>query len=161
MTNHALIRAAIETDIDLILSTGMSTREEIDNAYNVWFMSERDSGQSLTILSCTASYPAHSHETNFSKLYYLKDQFFTHDIGFSSHATTPLIPTYSNFYGVDMIEVHVTTDRSLPGSDNSASLEQPGIELLMRETLRIPKLYGDGRFIYDSELEKRKSLRGY
>lgn len=165
LTNHELIRAAIATDMDLILSTGMSTWEEIKEAHDVWFRSEKLSEQELTILSSTATYPCIDEEINFFKLRRLRDYFsmYAHGygVGFSSHALSPFPAIYSNFYDVDMIEIHVTTDRSLPGSDQSASLEQPGIELLMRETLKIPKLYGDGVFVYDSELEKRKSLRGY
>lgn len=164
LTNHDLLRAAINTDIPLILSTGMSTWDEIGDAYGVYNDFNRV-GSQLTILSCTASYPCKDDEINFYKLDRMMKYFPTMSndnmVGFSSHAPSPFPAIYSNFYGVDMIEVHVTTDRSLPGSDQSASLEKPAIELLMRETLKIPKLYGDGVFIYDSELGKRKSLRGY
>ena len=163
LTNHDLVRAAIETHMHIIVSTGMSTVDEILDVVGIWneyYPTRIDQG--LTILSCTATYPCADEEINFYKLDRLvMMESDAHDVGFSSHSPSPFPAIYSNFYSVDMIEVHVTSDRTLPGSDQSASLEKPAIELLMRETLKIPKLYGDGVFVYDSELEKRKSLRGY
>jgi N-acetylneuraminate synthase len=157
LTNRELLITAAETKMPMIISTGMSTKDEIETAHGTILPINNN----LKILSCTATYPCIDKEINFYKLGFLSGRFGASNVGFSAHSPSPYPAIYSNFYDVDMIEVHVTTDRSLPGSDQSASLEQPGLELLMRETMRIPKLLGDGRFIYDSELAKRKSLRGY
>lgn len=160
LTNYELVEAAFETNIPLILSTGMSTRDEIDYWINEI---RRGAAHPVHVLSCTAVYPCRNSEINFFKLDYLRDEalrYFMLRHGFSSHSSSPFPAIYSNFYDVNMIEVHVTKDRALPGSDQAASLEYNGIELLLRETLRIKKLYGPGIFMFPGEKLKRESLRG-
>jgi sialic acid synthase SpsE len=165
LTDHKLIKFATMCDADLIISTGMSTQKEIDEATRVAYR-YLDATQRLIVMSCTATYPCADEEVNFMKLDYIRSIGDSHmhsayKVGFSSHSASPFPAIYSNFMNVDMIEVHVTKDRTLPGSDQSASLEYAGLQLLLRETLRINKLYGNGDFIYESELSKRKALRGY
>lgn len=160
LTNEPLINKAAETKIPLIVSTGMSTRIEMDVAIA---HAIAVSYYPITVLSCTATYPCKDEEINFFKLNYLREaneQSWMIKHGFSSHSPSPFPAIYSCFFDVDMVEVHVTADRTLPGSDQAASLEYNGILLMFREILRISKLYGDGSFIFDSELEKKRSLRG-
>jgi N-acetylneuraminate synthase len=60
-----------------------------------------------------------------------------------------------------MIEIHVTLNRALPGSDHAASLEMRAVELVLRELKRLPELFGPNEItVFPGELEKRKSLRG-
>jgi N-acetylneuraminate synthase len=160
LTNHELIQHIVDYGhFSIIMSTGMSTEEEIDAAVDLIPYQYNS-----VLLACTASYPCADGEINLSKIQTLDDYYRTpgRDIGFSSHSVSPYPAIFSNFFDVDMIEVHVTLDRTMPGSDHSASLEKPAIELLMRETLRIPKLYGTGKLeVLPSEMDKRMQLRGY
>ena len=169
LTNSALIEAAIATGIPLIMSTGMSTEEEINNAIGIV---PPHYGKDLVVLSCTSSYPCLDSEINLNKMFEIgmlgwpnwnvDRHAYDFRVGFSSHGTSPYPVLYSLALGADMVEVHFTLDRAMPGSDHAASLEIPAIELIMREAQRIPVLLGDGEFhVYDSELPKRKSLRGY
>lgn len=162
MKNYDLINAAANTRIPLIISTGMSTRDDID--FLVRFMFEEVKYQrKYTLLSCTATYPCPDEEVNFYKLSKIAESAKTFNLfnyGFSSHSVSPFPAVYSNFYDVDMIEVHVTMDRALPGSDQSASLERNAVRILLRETLRIQRIREPKLFIFPSEEEKRKSLRG-
>jgi N-acetylneuraminate synthase len=163
LTNQKLIKAAAFTDIPMVMSTGMSTQEEINISVDV---ATRWSDAVPTILACTATYPCVDEEVNFFKLEWLQNRGLAQYVmsryrhGFSSHSPSPYPAIYSNFFDVDMIEVHVTTDRALPGSDQAASLEYSGFELLLRETIRISKLYGTGQFMFESEKIKREQLRG-
>jgi len=167
LTNDTLIEAAIATKIPLIMSTGMSTEEEIAHAIG---LVPADYGGNLVVLSCTSSYPCPDSEVNLNKMFELpmigdhclRDKYDEPRIGFSSHSIGPFPVLYALAFGAEMVEIHFTLDRAMPGSDHSASLEIPAIELIMREAQRIPVLRGDGEFhVYDSELPKRKSLRGY
>lgn len=167
LTNYDLIDAALDTRIPIIMSTGMSTEEEIGKAMG----SVPDHyGRDFVVLSTTSSYPCEDNEVNLFKMFQLPmfgypyglEDYNNYRIGFSSHSTGPFPVLYSLALGADMVEVHFTLDRAMPGSDHAASLELPAIELIMREAQRIPALLGDGEFhVYDSELPKRKSLRGY
>lgn len=168
ITNRELIQAAGTTGIPLIISTGMSTKEEI--IYAIEYAKIYSTTLALpTVLSCTAEYPCADEHLNFFKLDWLQQGFgmpfgmpfggyYRH--GFSSHSPSPFPAIYSNFFDVDMIEVHVTADRSLPGSDQAASLEYAGFELLLRETVRISKLWGTGEFMFEQEKMKKDQLRG-
>jgi N-acetylneuraminate synthase len=162
ITNKQLIKAAGYTGIPLIISTGMSTEKEVIAAIE---QAKRWSDAIVTVLSCTAEYPCPDNHLNFCKLDWLQrgygmpyGGYYRH--GFSSHSPSPFPAIYSNFFDVDMIEVHVTTDRTLPGSDQAASLEYSGVELLLRETIRISKLWGTGDFLFEEEKMKREQLRG-
>lgn len=159
LTNESLLVFISDFDTPVILSTGMSTESEITAA-----LAKFDEQREMVILSSTASYPCIDEEINLLKIRTLDDLYSSPSrrIGFSSHSISPYPSIYSNFFDVDMIEVHLTLDRSMKGSDQAASLEKPAVELLMRETLRIPELYGTGELkVYQSELAKRMSLRGY
>ncbi|MHC4181780.1 MAG: N-acetylneuraminate synthase family protein [Planctomycetota bacterium] len=158
LTNHKLIQHIVDYGhFDIIMSTGMSDYEEIDEAVDLI-------PYALTVLACTGTYPSKDSEARLNNIKTL-DYLYGNGrikVGYSSHNASPYPAIYSNFFDVDMIEVHVTLDRAMPGSDHGASLEKPAIELLMRETLRIPLLYGTGKLeVLPSEMDKRMQLRGY
>jgi N-acetylneuraminate synthase len=157
LTNIPLIKAAANTRIPLILSTGMSTALEIDAA-----VSAVPKGVDLTILSCTATYPCPDQEVNLTKILTLRERYghFAR-IGFSSHSTSPMPAIYSALFGAEAIEVHYTLDRAMEGSDHSASLESKALELLSRELARLPELWGSGELVLmPGEIAKKEALRG-
>ena len=163
LTNGELIDAVMGTGIKPIISTGMSTEGEIATALQRMASHRK---HAPVIMHCNSSYPCKDNETDLnaiSLLYRLAWYEFGHNaqIGFSSHSPSPYPAIYSNFFNVDMIEFHVTLDRTMEGSDHAASLEKSAIELLARETARIPIVRGKEQLkVHDSELDKRRTLRG-
>lgn len=155
LTNHDLLNKVASTGIPMVVSTGMSTQDEIDDAVPlVPFIS----GASL--MHCTSSYPAKDADLNLSYMYKLSTHGFP--VGFSSHSPTPYPAIGAGYLGARSIEAHLTLDRSLPGSDQAASLELKGMTLLRRELDRVEVVMGDGvKRIEQDELPIRKKLRGY
>jgi len=155
LTNDSLINTAMDTGIPIILSTGMSTIEEIDHAVNL-FSSTYD----LVMMHCTSTYPVADEEINLRVMKTLRDRYMI-PVGYSSHDKSPFSSLYAMALGAWGIENHVTLDRSMKGTDHSSSLEKPALELIARERGRINIIMGDGiKRLYDSELSSRNKLRG-
>lgn len=155
LTNHVLLRKVAETGVPMVVSTGMSTENEIAEAVG---HIPHVTGASL--MHCTSTYPAPDDQANLSYIPVLGRLGFP--VGYSSHHESPYPAIYSAFFGAQSIEAHVTLNRSLPGTDQPASLELKGMVLLKRELDRIEEVRGDGvKRVWDSELGPRKKLRGY
>lgn len=154
MTNRDLVLACIESGLPLIISTGMSTEEEIDTA-------TRDLNPQRTILCHTVStYPANATELNLRMIstFLTKYPFV---IGYSGHETGLSPSVAAHVLGARFIERHITTDRALWGSDQAASLEPEGLRRLVRDIRVIESAMGTGkRELLPSELDARKRLRG-
>ena len=171
ITNLDLVRAVKDTGIPAVFSTGMSTEDEVEKAAQI-FPWDYD----LTILYCNSTYPTPDEGVDLLGIGYLNQMCYTGNIessgageagrtkwkvGFSSHHISPYIPVYASILGAEMVEVHFTLSRAMWGSDQSASVEPPGLSLLCREIKRIPTLLGKPQIkLYESELSKRASLRG-
>lgn len=168
-TNLDLVRATRDTGRHTIVSLGMTTAEEKKEVIRLF-----DPSDEVTFMHTTSTYPLSDAEVNLGGIISLEnimydiaweeknyqDEISWH-IGFSSHSPSVYPAIYSALIGVEMIEVHATTDRTLQGSDHAASIEEPGLRLLCREIARIPVLMGTGQLDYfPSEESKRKSLRG-
>jgi N-acetylneuraminate synthase len=158
LTDHVLLKQVSRGfNMPIVLSTGMSTVDEIEAAIDVI-----PSENLVMLLHCNSSYPACDAEQNLSVIETLR-QDFNFPVGFSSHHKSPFPALYAAArYGVPAVETHFTLDRSWEGTDHASSLESDGLELLAREFLRIPIVLGDGqKVVYDSELPSRLKLRGY
>lgn len=180
ITDITLMGAVSESCDNVVISTGMSTEEEVYQAIDMF-----DLDHNLTVLHCCAAYPCPDEDVDLSVLakgedlniYWIskmeqllskvawdkghQDELDNWNYGFSSHSVSPMPAIYAALLGASMIEVHVTLDRTMEGSDHAASLEEPGLSLLCREVGRIPILWGEPAFrVHESEVEKRKSLRG-
>ncbi|HKZ40131.1 MAG TPA: N-acetylneuraminate synthase family protein, partial [Candidatus Hodarchaeales archaeon] len=137
-------------------STGMSTKEEVDTA--VEYVSNMVTGSSL--FHCHSAYPAPDCELNLRVIHSMQGDYDL-PIGYSSHSVSPYPAIYAGVMGAKAVEVHITLDRTMEGSDHRASLEKKGLELLRRELDRIPLVMGDGeKRVWDSEVPARKKLRG-
>lgn len=158
ITNMGLIRQAALHDGGLIISTGMSDMDMVQDAFSEAYMR----ASSLTLLACNSSYPTPDNETNLLAISTLRNLYGSYaGVGFSSHSVSVFPAIYSILVGVAMLELHATVDRALPGGDQSASIERKGWDLLFREAMRISEIMGDGEIrIQPSEIEKLRSLRG-
>jgi N-acetylneuraminate synthase len=157
LTDHVLISYIAKTDMDVIVSTGMSTKEEVDAA-----MPFIKQCRNPLLMACHAQYPVEDEsELNLRQIPALVREYGL-PVGFSSHSKSPMPAIYSYLMGAMMIECHITLNRAWRWGDNPASLELEGISLVVREVRRIDKIVGDGiKRFYESELPARKKLRGY
>ena len=157
LTELKLIRSAAQTGIPVILSTGMSTLKEIDEAVRVL---EKHASQ-YALLHCNSSYPANLSELNLKAIPMLKKRYKC-TVGYSGHehglTPTPLAVAM----GAQIIERHITLDHNMWGTDHASSIEPQGMDKLYRNINSVTLALGDGKkTVHPSELPIRKKLRGY
>lgn len=153
ITDTDLLKAHAASQKPIILSTGMSTMEEIRTAVNN-FDKER-----LVVLHSTSSYPLDHAEANLNMIQTLREEFNL-PIGYSGHEIGLQISLAAVALGAKVLERHVTLNRSMWGSDHSASLEPQGLAKLVRDVRIVEKAMGDGvKKVYESELPNREKLR--
>ncbi|NDE10158.1 MAG: N-acetylneuraminate synthase [Chitinophagia bacterium] len=154
LTDHSLIEKVKGLNKPYILSTGMSTMSEINETINLFGL------DNTLIAHSTSAYPCHPSELNLNMIHTLKNLFPETPIGYSGHETG-LAPTLAAVVmGACFVERHFTTDRSMWGSDQAASVEPQGMQKLVRDIRDIEIGLGDGiKKVYDSELGSLKKLR--
>lgn len=154
LTDISLLQAMQRTGKPLMISTGMSTMEEIENAVDALDTT------SLLIAHSTSAYPCKIEELNLSMVQSLRNKYPTIPIGYSGHEVG-LAPTWAAVtLGACFVERHITLDRSMWGTDQAASVEMVGLIRLVSNIRDIEKAMGDGvKKVYDSELSSRKKLR--
>lgn len=160
LTNEELIRASsrwsAERNKELIVSTGMSTVEEIDKAVE-WM---REEGTEFALLHCNSSYPAPVGELNLSCIKTLKDRYGC-KVGYSGHEFRLGTSVATVMLGAEIIERHITLDRTMWGTDQLSSVEPQGLIKLVRGVRELEQALGDGTIgVTDTELPFRKKLRG-
>ena len=154
LTDHALLRKMKATGKPLILSTGMSTMEEIEAAV------EAAGTDNLLIAHSTSAYPCQVEELNLRTIHTLKNKFPDVPVGYSGHEVG-LAPSWAAVaLGAAFLERHVTLERAMWGSDQAASVEIQGMHRLVRNVRDIEEALGDGvKRVYASELSALKKLR--
>ncbi|MCW3062149.1 MAG: N-acetylneuraminate synthase [Capsulimonas sp.] len=153
ITEDALMSHTASTSRPIILSTGMSTMEEISDATTHFDPNK------LIITHSTSSYPCAPSELNLRMIPTLAERFQC-PIGYSGHEVG-LQTTYAAVVlGACMVERHITIDRAMWGSDQAASVEPQGLMRLVRDIRTIEQALGDGvKRVYDSELPIKQRLR--
>ena len=155
LTDHKLLRAMKATGRPVILSTGMSTMDEIEEAVAILGM------ENLLICHTTSSYPCPPEELNLKMVQTLLDKFPC-PIGYSGHEVGLVPSALAVAMGACLVERHVTLDRAMWGSDQAASVEPHGIRTLVKYIRVTEKSLGDGqKRVYDSEQSSLKKLRRY
>ena len=151
--NHLpLIKCAAKTKKPLIISTGMATVSEIENAVNT----TREQGcEDIVLLKCTSTYPASPSNSNISTLPHLKSLFNT-EVGISDHTLGIGVPLVSIGYGATFIEKHFTLNRSDGGVDSQFSLEPHELKSLVIESKRAWESIGN--ITYGSSSEEKSSM---
>jgi N-acetylneuraminate synthase len=154
LTDHNLLKAMKATGRPLIISTGMSTMEEIEAAVAAI------GTDNLLIAHSTSAYPCPVDALNLRMLDTLKSRWPDCPIGYSGHETG-LAPTWAAVtLGATFIERHVTLDRAMWGTDQAASVEIGGLIRLVSNIRDIERSMGDGiKRVYPSELAQRAKLR--
>jgi YrbI family 3-deoxy-D-manno-octulosonate 8-phosphate phosphatase len=158
LTDTQLIKRILLTGKPLMLSTGMSTVKEIEDAVNlVWSF---DKNYPLSIAHSTSAYPCKPEELNLRMIQTLADKFPGVPIGYSGHETGLATTVAAVAMGATFVERHFTLDRAMWGSDHAASVEPGGFARLVRDIRDVETAAGDGvKKVYDSELGPMKRLR--
>ncbi len=153
LTDDALLKIHKRLGRPIILSTGMSTLQEIDHAVDI--LGKDD----LVLLHCTSTYPAAMNELNLRCIPALQERYGV-PIGYSGHEVGLYTSLAAATLGACVIERHITLDRAMFGSDQAASVEPPGFARLVRDIRSVEEAMGDGiKKVYASELPIRAKLR--
>jgi N-acetylneuraminate synthase len=153
LTDDNLLRHTRAVGKPIILSTGMSTIQEVDHAVEV--LGKKD----LILLHACSTYPAYYEELNLHVIDVLRARYGV-PVGYSGHETGLPSSVAAAVLGACMIERHITLDRSMWGSDHAASLEPNGITRLVRDIRLIEKSMGDGvKRVLEREQPIIKKLR--
>jgi N-acetylneuraminate synthase len=155
ITDLQLLDHIKSKSIPVIISTGMSTEKEIHIALKVL-------GDSCTtILHTTSIYPASVAELNLQKIITLQETFgYRYKVGYSNHSPSVMAVIFAAVLGAEMIEFHITLDRSMYGTDQSAAIERRGVETITDWITDLPYALGDGKWkIFDKEIAVMEKLR--
>lgn len=155
LTHRELVSSIAGHGKHTFISTGMSSWEQIDWAVNCF----KRSGTPFTLLHCISIYPCADELCNIRVMLELKKRYNC-EVGYSGHEVGLTPSLLAVAMGASAIERHITLDRAMYGSDQSASLEKHGLELLVREARLIQSMMGSGeREILPKEIECANKLR--
>ena len=163
LTDDEILEAAIATGKRVIISTGMSTEEEIDHAIKVLQEAAKkyNNTNKIGVLHCNSTYPAPVDELNLSAIKTLTEKYPNVEVGYSGHEFRLGTSVAAVYLGASIVERHITLDRTDYGSDQMSSVEPQGLFKLVSGIRELEAAYGDGIIsVTDSELEPRRRLRG-
>lgn len=143
ITNLPYLRKAANLFNKVILSTGMSTMEDIAAAGHV-FLSEGFAKEDITILHCNTEYPTPMQDVNLKAMLTIQKEFET-EVGYSDHTLGIEVPIAAVALGASVIEKHFTLDKTMEGPDHAASLEPDELKAMVKAIRNIEQaLSGDG-----------------
>lgn len=140
IANYPYLVEIAKTGKDIILSTGMSTLQEVEDALTVL---RRNGAGKITLLHCTTNYPTPYEDVNLKAMQTMKDAFGL-EAGYSDHTQGIEVPIAAVALGAAVIEKHFTLDRTMEGPDHKASLEPDELEAMVKAIRNIEKAMGDG-----------------
>jgi N-acetylneuraminate synthase len=153
LTDDELLRHTRAKGKPIVLSTGMSTLDQIDHAVEV--LGKED----LVLLHCCSAYPSQYADLNLKAIPVLRERYGV-PIGYSGHETGIASSVAAVVLGACIVERHVTLDRSMWGSDQAASLEPNGIMRVVRDIRLVEAALGDGeKSVVPSEIPVMQKLR--
>ena len=159
ITNFPLLKHIARKKKPIILSTGMSTLGEVEEALEVI---RKDGATDIILLHCVSSYPAKMEDMNLKVIETLRHAFKL-PVGLSDHSIGIAIPVAAVSLGACVIEKHFTLDKNLPGPDHRASLEQDELKQMVKAIRDVEKAMGDGvkRPTKEEEENKKGSAAEY
>ena len=154
LTDIPLLQAMIATGKPLMISTGMSTMDEIQTAVGLV------GTDNLMIAHATSTYPCKPEELNLRMIHTLQALYPGVPIGYSGHEVGLTTTVAAVALGAAFVERHITLDRAMWGTDQAASVELAGLTRLVRDIRDVEASLGDGiKRVYESELGPRAKLR--
>jgi N-acetylneuraminate synthase len=154
LTDYNLLKHVRKTRKPVIISTGMSTMEQIHRGVDVI------GNENLIIMHCTSTYPCEPAELNLNMIGTLRKEFPNNPIGYSGHEVGLVPSAVAVALGASSLERHITLDRAMWGSDQAASVEPWGFETLVKYIRVTEASLGDGvKKVYESEKPSMMRLR--
>jgi len=155
VTNHKLIKSAAQTEMPILMSTGMSTLKEVDKAVELL----ENHAKSYAIMHCNSSYPTKPNELNLNIIPMLKERYDC-IVGYSGHEYDLEPTVIATVLGAKIIERHVTLSHDMWGTDHRASLEVHAINMLSKRIKSIENILGNSKkIVTESEKPVREKLR--
>ena len=156
ITNLPYLRHIGRMGKPVILSTGMATLKEVEDAINVLRESGTPKGE-ITVLHCNTSYPTPMEDVNLKGMLTIRDELEV-KVGYSDHTLGIEIPIASVAMGASVIEKHFTLDRGMEGPDHKASLDPCELKAMVNAIRNIENALGDGVKRPSSSEMKNKSM---
>jgi N-acetylneuraminate synthase len=154
LTDTELLRAIAKTGKPVVLSTGMSTLEQVRTAAGIL------NSVPVALLHCVSTYPAKDEDLNLKGITTLQAEFPDLVIGYSGHENGATLSVCAVALGAAIVERHITLDRTMPGSDQAASLEPFRLDLMTANIRRLERALGDGvKQVIPAEAAVRDKLR--
>ncbi len=155
LTNHPLLEVLAETQIPMIVSTGMAGDKELDEALETIHRRHNR----VSILHCVSEYPTHPMNVNLGTIAYLKKKYPEHRIGYSDHTVGISVPVAAVAMGAEVIEKHITLDRRMKGTDQKGSLGPDGLNRMVRDIRLLEMEMGEEKmFIADGAASAKTKL---
>lgn len=154
MTNHPFIRHVAEKGLPMILSTGMSTFQEVEDSVAVVTEVNPD----LVLMQCTSTYPSRYEDLNLHVLQTYRDRFGI-PVGLSDHSEGIYTCVAAVALGASVLEKHFTLDRNWPGPDQKASIEPRELVELVRGAHAVKAALGDRKEVIDDEVAVQRMAR--
>ena len=156
ITNVTLLKHISRKGKPVILATGMSTLNEVDEAVTLL----REEGRNdIILLHCVSAYPARSEDSNLKAMDTMRRKFKL-PVGFSDHTLGTEVSIAAVALGACVIEKHFTIDKNMPGPDHRASLDPSELKEMVRAIRNVEKSIGDGiKKPVAAELENKKTVR--
>ena len=152
-----LLKMVAEEGKHTFISTGMSTDHDIENAIRIF----KDANCPFELMHCVSTYPMKDEDANLRTIESLRNKFKC-DVGYSGHEVGLAVSYAAAALGITSLERHITLDRSMYGSDQSASIEPAGLRQLVGAVRKIEKAMGDGvKKVLDSERPIAEKLRAH
>ncbi len=156
LTNLPLITKIAKMQKPMIISSGLSTMNEINDAVNCCLF---EGNNQIALLHCVANYPAQPDEVNMNVINTLK-KTFGFPIGYSDNGESSLVDIVAVSMGANIIEKHFTLDKKMSGPDHSFSIDPNGLKSLISQIHEIDQMKGDGIKIPQfSEIKNRLTIR--
>jgi len=157
LDNHPFLRHISGLDLPMIVSTGMGTMKEVNDAYQA--IKAANSDTEMVFLHCTSSYPAAVEDVNLRAMQTMAEELPV-PVGYSDHTTRPETPALAVAAGACVVEKHFTLDSLLPGPDHGSSLEPAELERCVELVETATKVLGDReKRPVDAEMETRTVSR--
>ena len=155
ITHLEFLKQAAKRKKYTFISTGMSGYKEIDNAIKIF----KENDCPFELMHSVSAYPAPEDQLNLNLIKKMKKKYNC-NVGYSGHEPSVSPSLVAVTLGASSLERHITLDRSMYGSDQSASLEDRGLKELVSIIRKVPKVIGDGeKKILDCEIDVAKKLR--
>jgi N-acetylneuraminate synthase len=158
IVDHKFLNEVAKTHKHTFISTGMSSKEDIDNAVNIF----KKNDCSFELMHCVSTYPMKIEDANLITINQLKNEYNC-NVGYSGHENGVVVSLAATMLGITSLERHITLDRTMYGSDQSASLEFSGMKNLTESIEKALLAIGEKSLgkIIDEEIPIAKKLRAH